>query len=309
MKSHKKYFSISATIFCSALFLIGLTVRAQELNAEVQVLSPNIQSTNKQVFTTLETAIINFLNTRKWTGETYQPEERIKCSFIINITEWNNEQFKGTLQIQYSRPIFKSGYNSPVLVHMDNDFQFEYLEFDRLDFSENTSLSNLTSVLAYYVYVIIGMDHDTYAKKGGDPFYDQALAIVNNSQNNGFPGWSGFSGGNKNRFWLIDNLQNPAFDGIRLCWYQYHRQGMDLMFDPAQQNLAKKNIKTSLMQLDEVNNKRPNSFLMQLFFDAKSQEIINIFSGGDPMNLADLKEVLIEIDGNNANKYEAMGRS
>ena len=306
----QRKYSIIFVTTCLLSLVTGFTkVHSQELNAEVQVLSPNVQSTNKQIFTTLQTAIVNFLNTRKWTDEVYQPEERIKCSFVINITERNNEQFKGTLQIQYSRPIFKSGYSSPVLVHMDNDFQFEYLEFDRLDFSENTSLSNLTSVLAYYAYVIIGLDHDTYAKKGGDPFYDRALAIVNNSQNNGFPGWSGFSGSNKNRFWLIDNLQNPAFNGLRPCLYQYHRQGLDLMFEPSQQRLAKENIKASLMQLAEVNQKRPNSFLMQLFFDAKSIEIINIFSGGEPMKLADLKEVLIEIDANNANKYEAIGRS
>tara|TARA_R110002096_G_scaffold135456_2_gene287157 strand:- start:60485 stop:61393 length:909 start_codon:yes stop_codon:yes gene_type:complete len=291
------------------LILLSLASNAQELNAEVQVLSPAIQRTNKQVFNTLETAIRQFLNTRKWTSEKYAQEEKINCSFIINMTKWDgNDNFEGTLQIQYSRPIYKSTYQSPLFVHMDQNFQFNYLEFDRLDFSENTSLSNLTSILAYYVYIIIGMDHDSYAMKGGDEFYNEAQRIVSNNASSSFPGWSSLAGNTKNRFWLIDNLLSPVFDGIRICYYQYHRQGLDLMFNPAQQKLAKQNIKASLMSLKAVNKKRPNSFLMQLFFDAKSQEIINVFSGGNPIPTADLKEVLIDLDGNNASRYEAIGK-
>ena len=295
--------------FIVSLLLLSFSGFGQELNAEVQVLSPAIQRTNKQVFTTLEKSIRQFLNTRKWTGEKYDQEEKINCSFIINMTNWDgNNKFQGTLQIQYSRPIYKSTYNSPVFVHMDQSFQFEYLEFDRLDFSENTSLSNLTSILAYYVYIIIGLDHDTYALKGGDEFYDMARKVVGNSQGSSYPGWSSLQGNNKNRFWLIDNLQSPLFEGMRTCYYRYHRQGLDLMFNPAQQKLAKQNIKASLMGLKAVNKKRPSSFLMQLFFDAKSQEIIDLFSGGDPIPTADLKQVLIDIDGNNASRYEAIGR-
>ncbi len=297
------------TFTISFFILIGFSSVAQELNAEVQVLSPAIQRTNKQVFNTLETGIRQFLNTRKWTNEKYALEEKINCSFIINMTNWDgNDLFEGSLQIQYSRPIYKSTYQAPLFVHMDQNFKFNYLEFDRLDFSENTSLSNLTSVLAYYVYIIIGLDHDSYAMKGGDEFYSQARNIVANNASSSYPGWSSLAGNNKNRFWLVDNLQSPLFDGIRICYYQYHRQGLDLMFNPAQQKLAKQNIKASLMSLKAVNKKRPNSFLMQLFFDAKSQEIINIFSGGNTIPTADLKEVLIDLDGNNASRYEAIGR-
>jgi hypothetical protein len=295
--------------FLISLFFIGFSAQAQELNAEVQVLSPSIQRTNKQVFTTLEKAIRQFLNTRKWTGETYELEERIKCSFIINITNWDGvDAFKGTLQIQYSRPIFKSTYNSPVFAHIDANFEFSYLEFDRLDFSENTTLSNLTSILAYYTYIVLGMDHDTYKLKGGDPFYDQAQQIVGNNQTSSFPGWASSQANTKSRFWLVSNLQNPAFNGMRTCYYKYHRQGLDLMFEQRQHKIAKQNIKATLMSLKQVNKKRPNSFLMQLFFDAKSQEIVNLFSDGEPIPLADLKEVLIDLDGNNANLYEPIGR-
>ena len=297
------------SLFISLFIGFGIAGYGQELNATVQVLSPSIQSTNKQVFTTLEKSIRQFLNTRKWTGETYGVEEKIECSFIINITSWDgNSSFDGTLQIQYSRPIYKSNFDSPVFMHKDNDFTFEYLEFDRLDFSENATISNLTSILAYYVYIIIGMDHDTYALNGGDPYYNIAQKIVGNNQSASFPGWASFQGSNKNRYWLLDNLQSPAFAGIRQCYYQYHRQGLDLMFDPAQQKLAKQNIKASLLGLKVVNQKRPSSFLMQLFFDAKSQEIIDIFSGGNPIPTADLKAMLIDIDGNNASRYEKIGR-
>lgn len=283
-------------------------LRAQELNAQVQVLTPSIQATNKQIYTTMETAISEFLNNRKWTDENYTQEERINCQFVITIKDRANNNFSGDLQVSYSRPVYMSDYSSPVFVHRDNDFAFEYVEFDRLDFTLNTDISNLTSMLAYYVYIIIGLDHDTFSPKGGDPFFNNAQTIVGNCQGNNFTGWSSFDG-NKNRFVLVDNLVSPAFDNLRLSMYNYHRQGLDLMYEPSKQKEAKETIKKALMDLEAVNNQRINSFLMQLFFDAKSQEIINIFSGGDPIPLADLKEVLVELDASNAGKYQELGKA
>ena len=283
-------------------------LKAQELNAQVQVISQSLQATNRQIFTTLETSVREFLNNRKWTDEKYAPDERISCQFVLNLTSRNGDQFSGDLQVVYSRPIYKSGYNSPVLVTRDDNFDFQYLEFDRLDFSINTNLSNLTSVLAYYAYLIIGLDHDTYALRGGDPFYESAQRIVGNAQGGQYGGWSSFDG-NKNRFWLLDNLTSPAFDNFRTMLYQYHRLGLDLMHEPARQKTAKEVIKSSLLSLDAVNKQRRNSYLMQVFFDTKSQEIINIFSGGEPIDLVELKTLLIELDANNASKYEKMGRA
>lgn len=280
---------------------------AQELNATVQVLSSNIGRTNKQVFTTLQTSIREFLNNTKWTQEVYEPEEKISCTFILNITENSTiDQFSGTIQIQYSRPVYKSGYASQVFLYLDRQLSFQYLEYDRLDFSENTSLSNLTSILAFYVYVIIGLDHDTFAAKSGDEFYQKAQLVMSNAQGGSYPGWASFDG-NKSRYWLIDNLLNSAFDNYRNCLYQYHRQGLDLMHEPSKQMEAKQNIKKALMSLEVVNQKRPNSFLLQLFFDAKNQEIVDVFSGGDQLNLADLKELLMRLDATNANRYNKMG--
>lgn len=299
-------------IFCSTLLitlcLLSYSGFSQELNAQVEVISEKIQATNRQRFTTLETSMREFLNNRRWTNETYSPDERISCQFIVTINKENNDKYEGTLQVLYSRPIYKSGYNSPILVHRDDKFSFQYLEFDRLDFSMTTNISNLTSVLAYYAYIIIGLDHDTYAIKGGDPFFEDAQTIVNNAQGGAYAGWSSFEG-NNNRFWLVDNLTSPVFDDFRLGLYQYHRLGLDLMYEPRQQAAAKNVIKNSLIKLEAVNEKRRNSMLMQIFFDAKSQEIINIFSDGEPIDLADLKEVLVELDPTNSSKYQKMGKS
>ncbi|AEV31627.1 hypothetical protein Oweho_0612 [Owenweeksia hongkongensis DSM 17368] len=300
----KIFYYILLITFC----LSSSNALAQELNAQVQIISDKIQATNRQRFTTLETAIREFLNNRQWTNEKYAQEEKISCQFILTLNSENNDAYSGDIQILYSRPIYKSGYNSPVLIHRDTKFDFTYLQYDRLDFSINTNLSNLTSVLAYYAYIIIGLDHDTYSIKGGDPYYTKAQTIVNNAQGSSYGGWSSFEG-NNNRFWLVDNLTSPVFDDFRIGLYQYHRLGLDLMNEPTQQAAAKNVIKNSLMKLEAVNNKRRNSMLMQIFFDAKSQEIINIFSGGEPMKLADLKEVLVEIDPTNSSKYQAMGKT
>ncbi len=291
-----------------SITLLSFQSYSQELNAQVQVLTPNIQATNKQVFTTLETAMREFLNNRKWTKENYKIEERIQCQFVLTITERNNNSFNGNLQVFYSRPVYKSEYNSPVLVHRDNDVVFEYLEFDRLDFAPNTYISNLTSILAYYAYVIIGLDHDTYAPMSGTEYYSEAQSIVGAAATSNNPGWNSFGGSNKNRFWLIDNLMSPAFDNFRTGLYTYHRQGLDLMNNGSQVRTAKLNIKEALLSLKKVNDQRRNSFLMQIWFDAKQAEIVKIFDGGAPIPLADLKEVLVELDPNNANSYQGMGK-
>jgi hypothetical protein len=283
------------------------TLQAQELNAQVQINSQSIQKTNKQVFTTLETAIREFLNNRKWTDETYSNEERIRCSFLINIRENPSiDEFIGSIQIQYSRPVYMSGYDSPIFVHQDNQFSFRYLEFDRLDFAENQNLSNLTSVLAYYAYIIIGLDHDSFELEGGTPYFQKAQNIVGIAQNSNYTGWNSFAGP-KSRYQLIDDLLSTAFSNYRKCLYEYHRLGLDKMYDNAEQEAAKKKIMNALLLLKSVNDKRPSSTIIQIFFDAKSQEIISIFNGGSPMDIRALKDLLPSLDATNASKYEQMG--
>lgn len=295
-------------IACLSIILLSNPLKAQELNARVQVLTPNIQATNKQLFTTMETAIREFLNNRKWTDESYALEERIDCQFVLTINSRSNNSFSGHLQIFYSRPVFNSDYSSPILVHRDNDVSFEYLEFDRLDFAPNTFISNLTSVLAFYAYIIIGLDHDSFAPLSGTEYYNLAQNVVGNAQTSNYGGWDSFGGSNKNRYWLVDNLISPAFDNFRTCLYTYHRQGLDLMSDPGKIRTGKMNIKEALKSLKKVNDQRRNSFVLQLWFDAKQTEIVKIFSDGTQIPTADLKEVLIELDPNNASEYQKVGQ-
>lgn len=295
-------------IYFSLGFLLSSPLlSAQELNARVSINTDKIQATNKQLFVTMETSIREFLNTRKWTDEQYDIEERINCQFFITLEDRNTNTFSGSIQVAYSRPVFNSDYNSPILLIQDRDFDFEYLEFDRLDFAENAFISNLTSVLAFYVYIILGVDHDTYAPMGGTPYYTLAQNVVGNAQNTGNSGWNSFGGSNRNRFWLIDNFTSPIFNDFRTALYTYHRQGLDLMHDQGRIKAGKTNIKNALISLEKVNNERRNSYLIQTFFSAKRQEIINIFDDGEPIPLADLKEALAKIDPNNASNYQEMG--
>ena len=287
--------------------LLGQT-SAQEINATVNVLSPNIQMTNKQVFTTLETAIREFVNSYQWSSLKYEIEERIDCSFILTINSFSGTNYSGSIQVQYSRPIFNSDYNSPVLNFIDNDLSFQYMENAPLDYQPNSHISNLTSILAFYCNFIIGLDRNTMQLGGGDEFYKQMQNIVSNAQSDGSAtGWRSFDG-NKSRYWLSDNLNSPAFDPIKSCWYQYHRLGLDLMSDEGKQEQAKNTIKNSLLTLQAVYQKRPNALLLNTFFDAKSDEIVNIFNEGPEMDLSALISTLKQIDAGRTNKYQDLGK-
>ena len=283
-----------------------LAIHAQELNANVNVLSPNIQMTNKQVFTTLETAIRSFLNSYKWSNLQYEEEERIDCSFILTINSYSSNTFSGTIQVQYSRPIFNSDYNSPVINFIDNDLSFSYIENAPLEYQPNSHVNNLTSILAFYSYLILGADRNTMMPGGGDQYYKQMLDIVNVAQSDGSAtGWRSFDG-NKSRYWLSDNLNSPAFDPIKDCWYLYHRQGLDTMDDPNRHEQAKTTIRNSLIALQAVYQKRPNSALLNSFFDAKSDEIVSLFKEGPEMDINGLVNTLKQIDAGRTNKYETL---
>lgn len=288
-------------IFFSFLFFSNITF-AQELNCKVQVVSPTIQGTDKSIFDNLQTAIYEFVNNRKWTNETFKNNERIDCSMLINVSERiSTDEFKATIQVQVRRPVFKSSYNTVLLNNNDNDFQFKYLENQTLEYSENLHLSNLTSVLAYYAYLIVGLDYDSFAPDGGTYYLQKALAIVNNAQSSNDLGWKAFDG-NKNRYWLINNMLDATFVPLRECMYKYHRLGMDMMVD--NKETARTNIYESLLNLRKIHQIKPLSYSMQVFFNAKSDEIINIFSGAFPDEKAKIVNLLNEIDPTNSNKYQ-----
>ncbi|MES2592636.1 MAG: DUF4835 family protein [Bacteroidota bacterium] len=284
------------------LFLFSTTSFSQELNCKVQVLSQSIQGTDKSVFETLQTAIFEFMNNRKWTNETFKNNERIDCSILINVTERpSTDDFKATIQVQVRRPVFKASYNTVLLNNNDNDFAFKYLENQSLEFTENLHLSNLTSVLAYYAYLAIGLDYDSFALDGGTLYLQKALAVVNNAQSGSDVGWKAFDG-NKNRYWLINNMLDASFVPLRECMYKYHRLGLDIMVDNKESGRAV--ISETLENLRKVHQIKPLSYSLQVFFNAKSDEIINIYSGAFPDEKAKMVNLLNEIDPTNSNKYQ-----
>ncbi|MBL7889991.1 MAG: DUF4835 family protein [Bacteroidia bacterium] len=284
------------------LLLITSFSFAQELNCKVQVLSQQIQGTDKRVFTTLQTAIFEFMNNKKWTNDQFKLDERIDCSILINVTERpSTDQFVATIQVQSRRPVYKSSYNSVLLNYNDNDFQFTYLENQPLEFNENQFTTNLTSVLGFYAYLIIGMDYDTFSMNGGTTYLQKAQNIVNQAQNTSETGWRAFES-NKNRYWLINNMLDAPFINIRECMYNYHRKGLDEMVSNKEGGRA--NILEALESLRKVHQARPLSFAMQVFFNAKSDEIINIFSGAFSDEKSKVVTLLNDIDPTNSNKYQ-----
>jgi hypothetical protein len=284
------------------LILFALPAAAQELNCSVEVLSPQIQGTaEKKIFETLRTSVFEFMNNTKWTKDNFQNDERIECSIVITISDKiSSDEYKGTIQVQSRRPVYKSGYNSTMFNWSDNDFQFKYLEYQAMDFSETTFMSNLTSVLAYYAYVIIGTDYDTFSLNGGTPFYQKAQTIVNNASNANEKGWRG-NEGTKNRYWIVENILNPVYSPLRECMYVYHRTGLDLLI--TDKETGRTAIAESLKLLQRVYRDRPGSFNLQLFFNAKSDELVNVFSTSFPDEKSKVVNILNEIDPANSNKY------
>jgi len=288
-------------IIITGLLVSFIQINAQELNCQVQVLSQQIPGSDKRVFDALQTAIYEFMNNRKWTNESFKLEERIDCSILINLTgKISTDEFTGTLQIQARRPVYKASYNSVLLNYSDNDFQFKYIESLPLDYNDNTFSSNLTSVLGYYANLIIGLDYDSFAPSGGTPYLQKALAIVNSAQDAAEPGWKAFES-NKNRYWMINNMLDASFVPLRECMYNYHRKGLDVMVDNKDGGRAV--IAESIEDLKKVHAAKPLSFNMQVFFNAKSDEIINIFSGAFTDEKAKVVNTLNEIDPTNSNKY------
>lgn len=300
-------------LFLNFIFLgafISNKIKAQELRANVSILSPQVQMTNKEIFTTLETAIREFVNSYRWTDLKFEENERLDCSFIFTIATYNPQSnaFAGTLQVQYSRPIFNSAYNSPLINFTDNDLRFSYIINQQLEYQPNNHISNLTSLLAYYAYLIIGLDQASFIKGGGDAYFAIMQQIVSNAQNDASAtGWRSFDG-NKARFWLSDNLNSPAFKAMVDGYYNYHRLGMDQMSETNKQGDAKSTIKDVVLSLQDIWQKRPNALLITSFFDAKSDEIVSIFSGGPELDISKLKEVLQQIDAGRSNKYDTLGK-
>ncbi|MGB5498490.1 MAG: DUF4835 family protein [Maribacter sp.] len=274
------------------LFIISFVpLSAQELNCVVTVNSDQVAQTNQQVFKTLERSLNDFVNKNKWSNRVYKENERVNAQLFITITEYESNRFKGNIQIQSSRPVFNTSYETPVFNYKDNQFNFEYIEFQPLIFNENIFESNLVSVISYYVYVILGLDADTFSLEGGNDYFRIAQKIVTQAQSSNSAGWSQST--DRSRFELVDNLMSNTYREYRVAMYNYHRKGMDILAD---NNSTGKQVIAGTMKLFETMiNRRPNAFLIQTFFDAKSDEIQNVFSDGPKVDVVKLKETLNRI--------------
>ena len=269
-----------------------IPINAQELNAQVIVNSDLVNQTNQQIFKTLEQSLNEFINTQVWTNQELLNQEKITCSFVLNLSNYNNDQFEATLQVQSQRPVFDSNYDTPIMNFLDRDIIFSYQEFQPLFFNKSSFESNLVSLLSFYAYVIIGLDSDTFVEKGGSIYYEQALQVLNLAQVTSRKGWKP-SDGTRNRFWLIDNLRANTFREYREALYAYHRYGLDQMTSAPLE--GKEAIMKAIIQLEALFLRRPNAFLLQVFFDAKVEEIVNLFKEGPKVDFKKTEIVLKKI--------------
>ncbi len=283
------------------LFLLE-KASAQELNCQISVLSPQIQASDKTIYETLQTSIREFLNNHIWTNDQFLNQERIECSIIITISERVSvDEFKANIQIQSRRPVYMSSFNTPLFNHQDNDFTFKYVQDQVLDFDEANIYSNLTAVLGYYAYLMIGLDYDSFSREGGTPYFVKAQTIVNNASRLPDRGWKAFEN-TRNRYWITENLLNSSFAPLRNTFYMYHRNGLDKMTDNSLD--ARQVITESIKDLRSVFSDKPNSFLMQIFFNAKADEIVNIYSQAQMDEKNQVVPVLSLVDPANSLKYQ-----
>lgn len=284
-------------------FIFGAFTRgfAQEFNVSVQVSSPMVEGSEKKIFETLQQELYDFVNNSQWSNYVYKPEERIEGTILITVEQRSGEDFKAKMNVALRRPVYKSSYNTALFNYIDKDFDFKYVEFQPLEYSDNVFESNLTSTIAFYLYIYLGLDADSFSKNGGSPYYAKAQNIVNMGQNAREKGWKAFES-QKNRYWLVENLTNPAYSSVREAMYRYHRYGLDLMADDVEAGRA--GINESLELLRKANRERPGLFILQLFLEAKREELINIYSQASPMDKTKAVNILKEIDPANANRYQ-----
>lgn len=288
------------------LSVIGFNSNAQELFCDVQVTSKQVSGTDKQIYETLQNAIYEFMNNRKWTNYAFEINERIECTMVITITNRSSNVFSANLNLVLRRPVYNTNYNSVLLNYVDKDFQFEYIEYQPLDYSDNSFTSNLTSVLAFYSYVFLGMEFDSYTLYGGTPFYEKAEAVVSNAQNVPQSGWKSHED-TRNRYWIIENLQNAAYKPLRRFYYMYHLKGLDAMYDNVEK--GRSTITQSLDLLETVYEERPGLFFLKLITDAKRDEFVNIFKEGLVKEKSKAVEILKNIDPANTSKYQEITRN
>jgi len=284
---------------------ILFSAKGQELSCLVTVNSSQIPGTNKEVFNTLQDAISDFMNNTTWTNNVFEVNERIECNLLFNIVEEvNTGVYKATLSVQARRPVYGTSYNSVMFNYYDEKVQFKYTEFDPLEFSENTHMNNLTSILAFYAYIIIGLDYDSFSLKGGSPHFQKADKVVYNAQSSTDEGWKAFeSEGRKNRYWLINNILDEGFASLREFLYTYHRLGLDILNNSLDRGRLV--IKEAIVDLERLYNDKPDPFMhfFQVILQAKADEIVQVFIQAPQEDKLRVYNVMTKIDPANSSKY------
>ena len=279
----------------TALLLVTLTdTFSQELNCKVTINADQIQTTDRGVFKDMERGIANFMNTRKWSSDSYKNHEKINCGIFINISRMPSiGAFVASAQITVARPVYNTNYETVLLNFADREWEFEYIESQPLEYNDNAYINNLTSMLAYYAYIIIGMDSDSFTEKGGDPFFQKALAVVNNAQFSNRPGWQSI-GANRNRYNLIENINNPQMAELRKNTYKYHRQALDTFEKTPEE--SRQIILTVLKNIKTVWQIYPNAIFVITFFDSKANELVTVFSEGGLNVRREVYDILTAVD-------------
>jgi len=293
--------------FCIYLLLISLayTAQAQDLNARVTVLAPKLQNVSKRVFDDLATAMKDFLNGRKWCADPIEPQERFECSFVFTATSYDGAgNWGGELQVQSSRPVYNSSYTTTLLSVNDKDVQFTYNQGEPIDYTDQNYTSNLSSIMAFYAYIIIGIDYDSFSRFGGSYYFNLAQNVVSLAQTSSYKGWKAFDNNNVSRYWLSQNLNDKAYAPLRSFIYDYHRNGLDVMADNSGKGL--KEIIGLLPVLGQLDRTRLGAMLPLVFFSAKSDELTAILSKADSQDKTQAMNTLLQVDPGDGNKYQAL---
>lgn len=296
--------SMRLKIFYSFIlfFVLSFEIKSQELNCSVVVNGDATAIADRSIFREMENAFEQFLNSRQWSEDDFQNIERIKCNILITLDQQSTQNnYAASVQIQSARPVYNSTYESIILNFADRDWTFSYIEGQPLEYNDNSFFSNVTSMLAFYAYMILGMDYDSFGEFGGTPYFNRALNVVNNAQQSNFPGWSAMNS-NRNRYWLIENINNQQMQEIRKSFYTYHRHGLDKFYETPEEGRAK--ALELLKAMNDVHQRYPNSILIISILDAKNNEFVNLFSEGDIQIRRKALDYLVEMDPTRKQRYE-----
>ncbi len=291
---------------CLLIFFLALSGMAQDFQCQISINSSKISGSNRNRYNALQQELYRFINDRKWCQYNLKTNERIECAIMITLDAVSGDEFTGTMTIQLQRPVYGTSYKSTVLNFQDKNVKFTYAEGDPLEYSDNTNLSQFTSLIAFYLNLFLAVDFDTFSMNGGAPYYSKCQNIVNLNQTSKEPGWKVYESGQNNRYWIMENLTNSNYGKLHEFLYKYHRLGLDVMAESPDAGRAV--IAESLRLLQDVHKQKSNIYMVQMLVHAKSDEIVNIFKQGTPSEKTQVLNIMKQIDASNQSKYNAINQ-